>query len=188
MSLVAKDLPTLVFLLLPGFIAAGIFFSLTAHPKTSEFERVIQALIFTALLRFSTTILRASFLFAGRHFIVIGRWTSDVELNWAIALSVPLGVAFAWTANKDKLHSLLRRYNLTFRTSYPSEWYSAFVGNKRLVILHLNDGRRLYGWPLEWPDQSDRGHFVMTSQNGCSTTIAGFRSMRSNDFYFPRPR
>jgi len=126
-----------------------------------EFERVIQALIFTTLLKFSTTLLRAGFLFAGRHLIAIGRWTPDVELNWAIALSVPLGVGFAWAANKDKLHSLLRRYNITFRTSYPSEWYSAFVANQRFVILHLSDGRRLYGWPVEWPDQPDKGHFLI---------------------------
>lgn len=38
MGWIAKDLPTLIFLLLPGFISAGLFYTLTAHPKTSEFE------------------------------------------------------------------------------------------------------------------------------------------------------
>ena len=27
--------------------------------------------------------------------------------------------------------------------------------------MHLSDGRRLYGWPEEWPDHSDAGHFLM---------------------------
>ena len=29
------------------------------------------------------------------------------------------------------------------------------------VVLHFTDGRRLYGWPEEWPDQPDKGHFVL---------------------------
>ncbi len=65
MSLIAKDLPTLVFMLLPGFLAAGIFHTLTAHPKSSEFERVIQALIFTTILKFATIVLRGLFLGLG---------------------------------------------------------------------------------------------------------------------------
>ena len=29
------------------------------------------------------------------------------------------------------------------------------------MTLHLVDGRRLYGWPEEWPDQPEKGHFVL---------------------------
>jgi hypothetical protein len=29
------------------------------------------------------------------------------------------------------------------------------------VILHLRDGRRLYGWPKEWPIEPDRGQFYV---------------------------
>lgn len=28
-------------------------------------------------------------------------------------------------------------------------------------ILNLTGERRLYGWPEQWPDQSDRGHFIL---------------------------
>lgn len=28
-------------------------------------------------------------------------------------------------------------------------------------MLHLKGGRRLYGWPEEWPDQPDKGHFLI---------------------------
>lgn len=30
---------------------------------------------------------------------------------------------------------------------------------KRYVYLHLTSGRRLYGWPEEWPDEPGKGHF-----------------------------
>lgn len=29
------------------------------------------------------------------------------------------------------------------------------------MYLHLTKGRRIYGWPTEWPDQADKGHFVL---------------------------
>ncbi len=160
MSLIARDLPALVFMLLPGFLAAGVFYTLTSHPKTSEFERLIQALIFTALLKVGTLALRALFLGLG-HVIAIASWTTDVELVWSIFLSVPLGLIFAWLANTDRFHRWARARHLSSRTSFPSEWYGAFYQQKRWVVLHLSDGRRLYGWPVEWPDQPDKGHFVL---------------------------
>jgi hypothetical protein len=159
-SFIAKDLPTLVFMLLPGFMAAGVFYTLTSHPKASEFERLIQALIFTTILRLITIVLKGTCLTAGRLFS-IGRWTTEVDLAWSIASSVPVGLFFAWCANTDTFHRIARRWGLSSRTSYPSEWYGAFVREKRWVVLHLADGRRLFGWPEEWPDQPDKGHFVL---------------------------
>lgn len=160
MGWIAKDLPTLVFMLIPGFVAASIFYTLTAHPKTSEFERLIQALIFTVILKILTNFLKNIFLFAGR-WASLGRWTSEGELTWSVILAVPLGLSFVVLANQDLFHSRLRVWGFTTRTSYPSEWYGTFVREKRWVVLHLQGGRRLYGWPEEWPDQSDRGHFVV---------------------------
>lgn len=161
MGMIAKDLPALFMLLLPGFISAGVFYTLTAHPKTSEFERVIQALIFTAILKALTIVSRAALLVAGR-LISVGIWNGDVELVYSVALALPLGVLFAYGANRDRFHRVLRSFNITRRTSHPSEWYSAFAREQRYVILHLNDGRRLYGWPDEWPDQPDKGHFLLS--------------------------
>lgn len=160
MALIARDLPALVFMLLPGFIAAGVFYTLTSHPKTSEFERLIQALIFTTILKFFTILVRVMLLFIGRWFL-LDTWTADSELAWSVVLAVPLGLVFVWFANKDGFHRLARKWGLSARTSFPSEWYGTFVREKRWLILHLVDGRRLYGWPREWPDQPDKGHFVL---------------------------
>lgn len=160
MGWIAKDLPTLIFTIVPGFITAWIYFGLTAHPKPSEFERVVQALIFTSFLRLLTSVVKILCLFAGT-FRNLGIWNSDVELAWGIGLAVPLGLVLAWLVNNDKLHRLMRKCKLTVRTSYPSEWYSVFVTKKRWLILHLSGERRLFGWPEEWPEQPDRGHFVI---------------------------
>lgn len=53
--------------LLPGFLAAWVFYAFTSYRKPSEFERVIQALIFTLLIKTVTTVVRLTFLTAGRR-------------------------------------------------------------------------------------------------------------------------
>jgi Family of unknown function (DUF6338) len=160
MGLIAKDLPALIFMLLPGFISAGVFYTLTAHPKTSEFERLVQSLIFTSFIKLGTILIKP-LLFRMGHRYSFGAWDADVEYIWSIGLALILGLLFAFSANKDVFHRLFRLMNLSTRTPHPSEWYSVFSNNKRYVLLHLKGSRRLRGWAEEWPDQPDKGHFVI---------------------------
>lgn len=76
-------------------------------------------------------------------------------------VALTLGVVLAFYSNNDVLHEWLRGRGLTTRTSYPSEWFGVFSQRVRYVVLHLNDERRLYGWPKEWPNETDKGHFYM---------------------------
>jgi hypothetical protein len=160
MGLIAKDLPALIFLLLPGFIAAGVFYTLTAHPKTSEFERLIQSLIFTSIIRLQILLIKP-LLFSIGTFRSYGTWDADVEFEWSILLAMLSGLGFAYSANRDFFHRVVRLMGISTRTSYPSEWYSAFSTNTRYLLLHLKGNRRLRGWAEEWPDQPDKGHFVI---------------------------
>lgn len=154
---------TQIFQFLPGFITAAIFYALTAHPKTTEFERVIQALLFTLILKVSLFPIRASLFLFGRHFFSLGEWTQDSELVGMVLLAIPLGLICSYLAYNDAAHAWARAKGLTSRTSFPSEWFGAFSrsGQSRWVILHIKGSRRLYGWPEEWPDQPDKGHFVI---------------------------
>jgi hypothetical protein len=152
---------TAVFQLLPGFVTASIFYALTAHPKATEFERIIQALVFTVLLKVITMPIRWFLLLVGTAWAPFGNWSTDADLAWMTVLALPLGLLFVWMANKDACHRFARSLGLTSRTSYPSEWYGAFIRERRWVVLNLGEGRRLYGWPEEWPDQPDKGHFVI---------------------------
>ena len=162
-SLIAKDLPTLIFMLLPGFIAAGVFYSLTAHPKASEFERLIQSLIFTSIIKAVVIFLKFGLIYltTRRGWRSLGKWDADLEFAWSVAVAIAIGLAFAVISNHDFVHAVLRWIKFTARTSYPSEWYSAFAKSRRFVVLHLDGGRRLRGWPDAWPDQSDKGHFLI---------------------------
>lgn len=160
MELETNDIAAISSQLLPGFLTAWIFYSLTAHRKPSPFERVIQALIFTMIVQALVIILR-SILFWGGGLVNLGRWNSDIRLIWSVIIACVLGLVVSRLTNNDNLHKALRKYRWTTRTSFPSEWYSAFCNYRRWVILNLSGERRLYGWPEEWPDQPDQGHFVI---------------------------
>ena len=72
-----------------------------------------------------------------------------------------LGIMFSYFANNDKFHKIVRKTAITRETSYPSEWFGAFLRNVTYIVLHLNDERRIYGWPIEWPSEPNHGHFLL---------------------------
>lgn len=143
--------------LLPGFVSVAIFYSLTSHRKPNAFDKVVQALIFTALAQAATWLAVALFQ---PHAENGGDWTENGRLPVSVFIAVLLGVTAAAAANRDILHRFFRYIGVTMETSYPSEWYSAFARHRNCyVILHLHDERRLRGYAEEWPSLPDEGHF-----------------------------
>lgn len=163
----SSDILVLIYALLPGFIAAWLFYGLTAHPRLSPFERTVQALVFTGIVRVIVLAFQEVILLLGNVFC-IGTWTDNVFFIVSILWAVIIGACFSLFANKDWCHRWLRQSKwfgrfggVTRRTSYPSEWFSVFDQEPRHVVLHLSGNRRLHGWPFAWPDHPDSGHFVM---------------------------
>ena len=143
--------------LLPGFVAAGVFYSLTSHPKPGTFDRIVLALIFTAIGQTITDFITS--------FIADDDVTAQASQGWEPALSVlvaiALGLGASCFSNADAAHGFLRWIKVTRETSYPSEWYSTFVryGESCYIVLHLQGERRLYGFAEEWPSNPKEGHF-----------------------------
>lgn len=114
--------------LIPGFLTAWIYYSLTAHSKPSPFERVIQALIFTIIIQALIVPVRGSLLLVGQFFS-LGRWNNEARLVWSVLFACVVGLVSSRLTNNDRLHGLLRRQGWTTRTASPSEWFSAFATN-----------------------------------------------------------
>ena len=139
-----------------GFVAAGIYYSLTSHPKPGAFERIIQALIFTAVIQAVRAALPDSTPSAEVDIGADAPW----DPVWPVAIAIVLALVVVVVVNHDILHRLLRRLGVTRETSYASQWYSSFDRNRGLpVVLHLVGKRRLYGWAEEWPSHPGEGHF-----------------------------
>ena len=160
MENLSKDLIFLLQYLLPGFLAAWVFYGFTSFSKPSQFERIIQALIFTLIIQSVVFIEKSAALGFGviSH---LGYWSDRTEMLCSTVTAFILGAVFAYFANSDKFHNLMRDMGITRETSYPSEWFGAFLENITYVVLHLEDERRLYGWPIEWPSDPDKGHFIL---------------------------
>lgn len=148
--------------LLPGFVAAWVFHGLTPYALPAPFERVVKALIFTMLVQGIVVPVREGALLLGRAVEPIAIWSSDCQLVASLVIAVCLGLAAARYANNDAIHRVLRKWSFTRQTSYSSEWFWAFAENPTYVVLHLEDGRRLYGWPEQWPSSPETGHFALT--------------------------
>lgn len=146
--------------LLPGFLSAWIFYGLTSHPKPSQFERVVQALIFTFLIQALSPIIRWILELLG-SIGALRPWDKAAENIVSAALAILLGGALAYCTNKDSIHKWLRDRGFTSRTSHPSEWFCVLSQTVTYVVLHLKDGRRLYGWPKEWPIECGKGQFYV---------------------------
>jgi hypothetical protein len=81
-----------------------------------------------------------------------------------------LGTSFAWLANHDHVHRLLRDNRrfwfrgrpITKHTGYPSEWVRAFnEKGETYVTLHLKDGKKIRGWVEEWSAEPTTGHLTV---------------------------
>lgn len=160
MDIPKSEVISVIYELLPGFISAWIFYGLTAHPRKSPFERTVQALIFTALVRALLWPAKSTLLAIGERGFVLSVWSPNAEFAVSILIAILLGFVFTIFANTGVFHEYLPDW-VTQRTSFPSEWYSAFKRQKRYIYIYLKDKRRLYGWPTEWPDHPDLGHFVI---------------------------
>lgn len=89
---------TLLTFLLPGFLSAWIFYGLTSHPKPTQFERTVEALVFTfvvqALVKFTELALELM-----ERCVALGQWTQSSSLLWGFIFAGVLGTTLAHMAN-----------------------------------------------------------------------------------------
>lgn len=179
----AKDFVSVLQYLLPGFVSAWVFYALTAYPKPSQFERVVQAMIFTLFTQGALVIVEFILTYIGKY-RAIAIWTESSSLIWSIVIALFLGLLFSYFANNDKLHKILRNIGITHEDSFPSQWFKSFV-KPTYVVLNLKDGRRLYGWPSEWPSDPATGHFLIADpswqlDDGQEKRIVGVKNILIN--------
>jgi Family of unknown function (DUF6338) len=157
----SKDVLALLTQLMPGFLTAWVVYGLTTYTKPPQFERVVQALIYSFLVNGVVAVTEPLLLLAGRY-VRIGTWDKSSELIASTVVALLLGLALSYYMRNDGFFRFARRLGLTSRTPFPTEWYGAFATKPRYVVLHLSGSRRLAGYPVEWPTEPNVGHFRIT--------------------------
>lgn len=157
----SQELLSLLTFLMPGFLVAWVIYSFTPHSKPNQFERTVQALIYTLAIRFFVDCERQLLEWIGTWHS-FGIWSKNSEFLASFSTAILVGAGISVLLNRDYLHSLLRRFGLSKASSYPSEWCTVFYQLPRYCILHLKDERRLYGWVHLWSTNHENGHFFIT--------------------------
>ncbi len=156
---VSKDIFSLLTQLMPGFITAWVVYGLTTYSKPAQFERIVQALIYSFIVKALVSLCKITLLYAGK-FIQLGYWEESTELFASVSIGIILGVILSFFMTNDCFFSLARKLGLTTRTVFPSEWYGAFAaGEPKYIVLHIDGERRIMGYPIEWPSEPLNGHF-----------------------------
>ena len=176
MGPISTDLIEILQYLFPGFITLALFYNLTSYSKPSNFEKVVQALIFTLFIQALEPISK---------YLGIEQHDDSASLIFSIVTAIILGLVFSFFVNNDWIHKMLRCIRITRETSFPSEWFGSFLNNQTSVMLHFHDERRLFGWPTEWPSEPEKGHFLINTpywiyENGDIKRIAGVSNILVN--------
>lgn len=74
MQELSKDVVALLQYLAPGFIVASVYYGFSPEAKPSQFERVVQALVFTVVVQSLVQLEEVALVFAGR-LVILGRRT-----------------------------------------------------------------------------------------------------------------
>ena len=102
MSWMSGEIVHVLVLLLPGFLTAAIFHSLTPHRKPEAFERVISALVFTIIIQFTTLIVRYFMLrIIQLPDLLFG---TPIEIVFNLPIAIIFGLLFSWLSNNDIPH------------------------------------------------------------------------------------
>jgi hypothetical protein len=145
--------------LLPGFVSATITNLLSARGKSSELEKIIEALIFS----FFTYVVYIS-VFGVRLPV---EWSAVVDstgqlhytgnvyrlrIGLLAVIALTLGFGWGWIRSKDWLMALLRKWKISERTSRETVWNDVFYTLGGTVQVGFEDGRNLVGWVVRYSD------------------------------------
>ncbi|MEX0730267.1 MAG: DUF6338 family protein [Aquisalimonadaceae bacterium] len=142
----------ILFLLMPGFISSRVLDAVITRKSSSISEKIIEALIFSFLIyAISSLVFNWAPLFIAettQHAVIYtfskDYWLISSVLFHSLALPLILGAII----HHDLHTALFRSLKVTDKTSRSSVWQDVYVSEKRHVVVHLNDGRRIYGWPM----------------------------------------
>ena len=100
MTEISRDILALLTQLMPGFLTAWVVYGLTTYTKPSQFERIVQALIYSFIVSALVVIIERALIFIGR-FVQIGVWDKSAELITSTVVAILLGLVLSYYMRSD---------------------------------------------------------------------------------------
>lgn len=181
----------LLLFLIPGLFASTIFnFLVNRKVYRSDLSQIIEALIFSMIIyTIYSAIRQTSAVTLDQSNEIINYLFDPLSFFILILISFVLPIILAFFMNKNLHLKPLIKLGVSSRSARLTAWDDAFHEYSRYVVIHFEDGRRLYGWPqyvsegLEeqyilvykpyWIDDSgDQSEFVNTELDALLITPA----------------
>lgn len=157
----------LLMLLMPGLLSSVIYNLIRRKSDTATFEKIIESLIFTFIVYVAISVthtwqpLATATKVGTEVTYTINKDTCLILLTLFYAIAFPL--ILGSIVHHDLHMKLFRWAKLTDRTSRDTAWDDVFTDEKRFITVHLEDERRISGWPLYYSNNKDEG-FIYLSQ------------------------
>lgn len=205
MSITNETLAVLL-LLMPGFLASVILNSVVVRQVKDRVGGIIEALVFSfviyaILTPFGLSPVVLEVTESGTYRPIVD---PSLQLN-AMVLAVSLALLLGGLITNDCHMKLLRRLKMTASTARINTWLDIFIDQRRYVVVTFTDGRRLFGWPEYYSNDTTEGllyigdpawigeddkytdlgvHGILLTNKSCIESIV-FTHLGSND---ARPR
>jgi len=153
-------------ILLPGFFAASIVQGLCTRPKQTEFDKVIEALLysFVTYLAFTAIIGRVPVSMRvepdGQAKLVSVQ-TRVGPLLWLGLIALAIALIVSISTNNDLHGRVLRKLRFTQRTARSSVWSDVFHYASGYVQVELVDGRNVLGWLRYYSDTPEESSLYL---------------------------
>ena len=154
--------------LLPGFLAARLVQSFANRRKQSDFDKVVEALVYTFVI-----------------YLVYSTWAQGLPIDWKVtkesadvehylvdfhsrrllgigAIAIGLALVAILDANHDLTGRLLRRLRVSRHTTRPNIWSDTFHQCAGFVQVELKDGRQVVGWVVRSSRDSEESSLFLS--------------------------
>lgn len=90
----------------------------------------------------------------------VQEWVAIIELIVGMAFGAIVGTLVGhFVVSQGKRRT--RQRGASGRVSRALDWLEVFRSEQSHVLLHMKDGRRIFGWPEGWPRDPAAGHFLL---------------------------
>lgn len=153
--------------LLPGFLAARIEQRLTVNPDQNEFDKTVEALVYSFFIYLIFTLIDNTFPIglridrASPESYSYSLVTSPIHLALLPLIAVALSVLVSSATNHDWFGNFFRRIGATSRTWRPAIWNDVFLSQGGVVQVELADGRSVIGWLKYYSDRAENASLFL---------------------------
>lgn len=175
----------ILIVLLPGFFAARIEQRLTVNPDQNDFDKTVEALIYSFFIYVIFTVINSTFPVGLKidNQGTTGSYsyslvTSPLHLALLPVIAVVLAILVSAATNHDWFGGFFRWIGVTSRTWRPAIWNDVFLSHTGVVQVELADRRSVIGWLKYYSDRPENASLFLeraswVREDGGRTEIAG---------------